>query len=158
MTWDRPHRRTNPPCTTGCDSRYFSPANQSLRTLGLEMSRGELSWLFWFLPYVAKLKRTWILKNYTVGTTEKLSKREKETTNCTHISLPSNGQSAGARRFPSDFVIKFISWFRPFMSVFQLKANVCEHVQRQRNKFNVEQSTSPQPGRHLAGTPQLNQD
>lgn len=45
--------------------------------------------------------------------------------------------------FPSDFVIKFISWFRPFMSAFQLKTNVCEHVQRQRNKFNVEQSPSP---------------
>lgn len=142
MTWDRPHHPTTPPCT-GRDSHYFSSANQSLRILGLELSWGELSWLFWFLPYVAKLKRTWILKNYTVGTTEKLSKREKETTNYTHISFSSNGQSAAARRFPSDFVIKFISWFRPFMSAFQLKANVCEHVQRQRNKFNVEQSTSP---------------
>lgn len=46
-------------------------------------------------------------------------------------------------RVPSDSVITFISWFRPFMSAFQLKANVCEHVQRQRNKSNVEQFPRP---------------
>lgn len=44
---------------------------------------------------------------------------------------------------PSDSVITFISWIRPFMSAFQLKANVCGHVQRQRNKSNVEQFPRP---------------
>lgn len=124
-------------------STAFCKHLKRLRLLELELRWEELSWLFWFLPYIVKVKRTWIVKKYTVGTIAQLSKREKETTNCRHISISSNARSAGGGRFLSDFVIKLISWLRPFMSAFQLKANVCEHVQRQRNRLNVEQSTSP---------------
>lgn len=57
-----------------------------------------------------------------------------------HIFFFSNGQYGGGGGFPSDFEMKFISWFRPFMSALQLKANACEHVQRRGKEFDVEQS------------------
>lgn len=69
----------------------------------------------------------------------------RETIQTTGTFTAFSGQPEERERgqVPSDSVITFISWFRPFMSAFQLKANVCEHVQRQRNKSNVEQFPRP---------------
>lgn len=152
VTWERLHLLTKPPRTGSNSPTAFRKNSARLRILGPDLNwkekKEEIFCLFLFalfcvLPYTIKLQLTWIFKNYTAGTTEMLGKREKGATNCIHILFFANGQSGGGGGFPSDSVIKFISWFRPFMSAFQLKANVCEHVQRQRNKFNVEQSTSP---------------